>query len=40
MGKIIITNKEIYNEFIKSELDVKRGEAVRKPLRIVNSLFG
>ena len=25
MGKIIITNKEIYNEFIKSELDVKRG---------------
>lgn len=25
MGKIIITNKEIYNEFIKSELDVKQG---------------
>lgn len=25
MGKIIITNKEIYNDFIRNELDVKRG---------------
>lgn len=25
MGKIIITNKEIYNDFIRNELDVKQG---------------
>lgn len=24
MGKVIITNKEIYNDFIRNELDVKR----------------
>ena len=26
MGKVIITNKEIYNDFIRNELDVKRLE--------------
>lgn len=25
MGKVIITNKEIYNDFIRNELDVKLG---------------
>ena len=30
MGKIIITNKEIFNDFIKSELDVKQGGVKHK----------